>query len=78
MTKMRLAGEKAIQLDPLSADANVALGILHAREAQRELSEKSSRRALELDPNQSLTRELLPCTCCFLSAGSRRPSSRIV
>ena len=59
MTKMRLAAEKAIQLDPLSADANVALGILHAREAQWEMSEKSFRRALQLDPNQSLTRELL-------------------
>jgi len=56
---MRQAGEKAIQLDPLSADANGAMGILHAREAQWELSEKSFRRALELDPNQSLTRELL-------------------
>jgi TolB-like protein len=59
MTKMRLAAEKAIQLDPLSADAYVALGILHAREAQWDLSEKSFHRALELDPNQSLTRELL-------------------
>ena len=59
MTKMRLAAEKAIQLDPLSTDAYVALGILHAREAQWELSEKSFHRALELDPNQSLTRELL-------------------
>jgi tetratricopeptide (TPR) repeat protein len=59
MTKMRLAAEKAIQLDPLSTDAYVALGILHAREAQWELSEKSFRRAIELDPNQSLTRELL-------------------
>ena len=29
MTKMRLAAEKAIQLDPLSADANDALGILY-------------------------------------------------
>jgi TolB-like protein len=58
MTKMRLAAEKAIQLDPLSADAYVALGILHAREAQWDLSEKNFRRALELDPNQSLTREL--------------------
>ena len=55
---MRLAAEKAIQLDPLSTDAYVALGILHAREAQWELSEKCFRRALELDPNQSLTREL--------------------
>jgi TolB-like protein/Flp pilus assembly protein TadD len=58
VTKMRLAAEKAIQLDPLSADANNAQGILYAREAQWEQSEKSFRRALELDPNQSLTRGL--------------------
>jgi TolB-like protein len=56
MTKMRLAAEKAIQLDPLSADAYNAQGILYAREAQWEQSEKSFRRALELDPTQSLTR----------------------
>ena len=56
MTKMRLAAEKAIQLDPLSADAYNAQGILYAREAQWDQSEKSFRRALELDPHQSLTR----------------------
>jgi TolB-like protein/Flp pilus assembly protein TadD len=59
MTKMRLAAEKAIQLDPLSAEAYNALGILYARQAQWEQSEKSFRRALELEPNRSLTRQLL-------------------
>jgi adenylate cyclase len=58
MTRMRLAAEKAIQLDPLSADAYNAQGILYAREAQWEQSERSFRRALELEPNQSLTRGL--------------------
>jgi TolB-like protein len=58
MTKMRLAAEKAIRLDPLSAEAYVALGILNARQAQWEQSEKSFRRALELEPNRSLTRQL--------------------
>jgi hypothetical protein len=43
MTKMRLAAEKAIQLDPLSAEAYAALGILHARQAQWEQSETSFR-----------------------------------
>jgi tetratricopeptide (TPR) repeat protein len=57
-TKMRLAAEKAIQLDPLSAEAYVAMGILHARQAQWAQSEKSFRRALELEPNRSLTRQL--------------------
>ena len=36
MTKMRLAAEKAIQLDPLSAEAYDALGILYARQAEWE------------------------------------------
>src|SRR5260370_79700 len=36
MTKMRLAAEKAIQLDPLSAEAYDALGILYSRQAQWE------------------------------------------
>jgi TolB-like protein len=57
MTKMRLAAEKAIQLDPLSTEAYAALGILYARQARWELSEKSFRRALELEPNRSLTRQ---------------------
>jgi tetratricopeptide (TPR) repeat protein len=56
MTKMRLAAEKAIQLDPLSAEAYDAFGILYSRQAQWEQSEKSFRRALELEPNRSLTR----------------------
>jgi TolB-like protein len=56
MTKMRLAAEKAIQLDPLSAEAYDALGIVYSRQAQWEQSEKSFRRSLELQPNRSLTR----------------------
>jgi adenylate cyclase len=57
MTKMRLAAEKAIQLDPLSAEAYDAMGILYARQAQWEQSEKSFHRALELEPNRSLARD---------------------
>jgi tetratricopeptide (TPR) repeat protein len=53
---MREVAEKAIQLDPLSAEAYAALGIIHARQAQWEQSEKSFRRALELEPNP-LTRQ---------------------
>jgi tetratricopeptide (TPR) repeat protein len=56
MTKMREVAEKAIQLDPLSAEAYAALGIIHARQAQWDQSEKSFRRALELEPNP-LTRQ---------------------
>jgi serine/threonine-protein kinase len=54
MSKMRAAAEKAIQLDPLLAEAHGALGMVYARDAQWDESEKSFRRALELDPNSSL------------------------
>jgi serine/threonine-protein kinase len=57
MTKMRMAAEKAIQLDPLSAEAYAALGIIHARQAQWEQSEKSFRHALQLEPNRPLMRQ---------------------
>jgi serine/threonine-protein kinase len=53
MPKMRAAADKAIELDPLLAEAHDALGIAYARDAQWERSEKSFRRAIELDPNGS-------------------------
>src|SRR5262249_25482120 len=55
MSNMRAAAEKALQLDPLLAEAHAALGDVYAREAQWQMSEKSFLRALELDPNDSLT-----------------------
>ena len=60
LTKMRAAAEKAIQLDPLSAEAHDALGMAQSRDAQWEQSEKSFRRAIELDPNGSESRRP-PC-----------------
>jgi len=53
--KMRTTAEKAIQLDPLLAEAHDALAIAYAREGQWETSEKSFRHAIELDPNRSMT-----------------------
>jgi serine/threonine-protein kinase len=53
VAKMRAAAEKAIQLDPLLAEAHYALGVARARDAQWVESEKSFRRAIELDPNRS-------------------------
>jgi TolB-like protein len=64
MTKMRVAAEKAIQLDPLSAEAYDALGVVYSRQAQWEHSERCFRRALELQPNRALTRRHL--TMCVL------------
>ncbi len=51
--KMRTAAEKAIELDPMLAEAHDALGIMYARDAQWEQSETSFRRSLQLDPNSS-------------------------
>ncbi len=55
LSKMRNAGDKAIQLDPLLAEAHDALGMMYAREAQWQEAEKSFHRAIELDPNRSMT-----------------------
>ncbi len=51
--KMRASVEQAMRLDPLLAEAHDALGMLYARDAQWVESEKSFRRAIELDPNSS-------------------------
>lgn len=52
-SRMREAAERAIQLDPLLAEAHDALGLVQARDAQWVQSEKCFRRSLELDPNNS-------------------------
>jgi TolB-like protein/Flp pilus assembly protein TadD len=54
--KLRAAVEQAIRLDPLLAEAHAALGMLYARDARWAESEKSFRRAIELDPNSSASR----------------------
>src|SRR5215472_5200486 len=50
---MRASAEKAIQLDPLLAEAHDALGMAYARDAKWEQAEESFRRAIELDPSDS-------------------------
>jgi TolB-like protein len=54
LPKMRAAAEKAIQLDPLLAEAHDALALVSSRDAQWELSEKSFRRAIELDSHNPM------------------------
>jgi TolB-like protein len=54
LTQMRAAAEKAIQLDPLLGEAHQALGMVYARDGKWVHSEKSFRRAIELDPSNSL------------------------
>ena len=53
---MRTIVEKALQLDPLLAEAHEALGMAQARDAQWGQAEKSLRRTLELEPSRSSTR----------------------
>jgi TolB-like protein/Flp pilus assembly protein TadD len=53
LTEMRAAAEKAIQLDPLLAEAHDALGMEYARDGRWAQSENSFRRAIELDPSNS-------------------------
>src|SRR5215831_5158388 len=52
VAEMRAAAEKAIQLDPLSAEAYEALGAAYAREAQWDQAEKSFRRSIEVQPGR--------------------------
>ena len=53
LAEMRSAAAKAIQLDPLFGEAHEALGMVYARDAQWGQSEKSFRRAIEIDPSSS-------------------------
>jgi TolB-like protein len=55
LTEMRDAAEKAIEIDPLLAEAHDALGMVYARDGQWAQSEKSFRQAIELEPNNTGT-----------------------
>ena len=55
LPKMRAAAEKAIDLDPLLAEAHDALAMAYARDGQWAQAEKAFRRAAELEPNRSET-----------------------
>jgi TolB-like protein/Flp pilus assembly protein TadD len=58
LDKMRAAAQRAIQLDPLLAEAHTALGCSYARDGQWDRAERSFRRAIELDPTLSTTHYL--------------------
>jgi tetratricopeptide (TPR) repeat protein len=55
LQKMRAAAEKAIELDPLLAEAHEALALVYSRYGQWKQAEKSFRYALQLNPNRSTT-----------------------
>jgi serine/threonine-protein kinase len=57
LEKLHAAADEALRLDPLLPEAHSALGAAYARQAQWALAERSFRRALELDPHLSTTRE---------------------
>jgi tetratricopeptide (TPR) repeat protein len=52
VVKLRAAAQKAVELDPLSAESYEALGAAYAREAQWGQAEKSFRHAMEIQPNR--------------------------
>jgi TolB-like protein len=52
---MRAAAQKALQLDPLLAEAYDAMGMVYAREHEWAEAEKNFRRSLDLDANRSPT-----------------------
>jgi TolB-like protein/Flp pilus assembly protein TadD len=54
LPRMRAAAEKAVELDPLLAEAHDALAVVSSRDAQWEQSTKSFRRAIELDPHNPM------------------------
>jgi Flp pilus assembly protein TadD len=56
LEKMRNAADRAIQLDPLSPEANDASAGAYARDGEWQESERSFRHAIELNPNSSTTR----------------------
>jgi eukaryotic-like serine/threonine-protein kinase len=49
--RMRPAAEKALELDPMLAEAHAAMGLVHSRDLAWAPAEKSFLRAIELNPN---------------------------
>jgi len=53
LPKMRAAAEKALELDPLLAEAHGAMGMALARDASWVKAEQNFRRAIQLNPSRS-------------------------
>jgi TolB-like protein/Flp pilus assembly protein TadD len=56
LAAMQATAEKAIELDPLLAEAHAAMGMTYARVGQWQQAEQRFRRAIELDASSSTTR----------------------
>jgi TolB-like protein/Flp pilus assembly protein TadD len=57
LQKMQAAAEEAIRLDPLLAEAHSAMGTAFASRGQWEQAGQSFRRAIEIDPSSSASRD---------------------
>jgi len=55
--KMRAAAEKALQLDPLLAEAYASMGLVDSRDHNWQDSERAFRRSIELNPSLSESRQ---------------------
>ena len=63
--KMRAAAERALQLDPLLADAYASIGLVYARDHNWQDSERSFRRSIELNASLSESRKDLAMSVLF-------------
>jgi TolB-like protein len=72
---LRATSEKAIQLDPMLAEAHEALAMTYARDGQWQQAEKSFQRAIDLDRNASRTYMIMRCGFCVRLAGILRRCS---
>ena len=54
LARMRSAAMKALELDPLLAEAHAAMGMLHARDRDWNQAQRSFDRAIELNPTLTL------------------------
>ena len=52
---MRPAAVKALQLDPLLAEAHAAMGLLYSRERDWQNAQRSFQRAIDLNPSLTQT-----------------------
>jgi TolB-like protein len=59
LDRMRAAADRAIQLDPLLAEAHSAMGAVYARNGEWNRAEQSFRRAIEIAPSLSSAHALL-------------------
>lgn len=59
LDRMRAAAERAIQLDPLLADAHSARGVAYARNGEWSRAEQSFRQAIEIAPSLSSAHGML-------------------